>query len=343
MRNIITAMAMAALLLPAPVVAAGAVTPLFRDDAPLAVTLSGPVRRIALRAPTSTEAHPGTMAAGGETLAVSLAARGVSRRERNKCGFPPLRVRLDAKPAAGSLFQRQRGLKLVTHCNTLERFEQHLLREYAAYRLYNLITPESFRVRLLRVTYVDEGKALTTKWGFFIEDADDAARRIGKKELTIIKLPRRDLDQRAAARFALFQYMIGNTDWEMTEGPPGNECCHNAKLASTDIQAPTSVTPLPYDFDSSGLVGAPYAAPSELLPIRTVTQRLYRGYCAANTQMMAEAERFRQARPAMETMLAGIPGLTDASRKAMLRYLDGFFADIASPDTIQKKLVTSCR
>lgn len=318
-------------------------TPLFRDEAPLAVTLSGPIRRLAAKAPHSTEPAAGTLEAAGETHAIALSARGVSRRRRETCRFPPLRVALASKPDRTSLFFRQSGLKLVTHCNAAERFDQHLLREYAAYRLYNVITPDSFRVRLLRVSYQETGKLLATRWGFFIEDADDVARRLGRRELTTGKIERTALDAQAAARLSLFQYMIGNTDWDMTAGPHGRDCCHNVKLLAADRGEAGKLVPLPYDFDASGLVDAPYAVPHEALPIRHVRQRHYRGYCILNAQLLAEAETFRQARPEMLGVLAGVPGLTDASRQTMRTYIDAFFTDIATPASMAQTLLSNCR
>jgi hypothetical protein len=322
---------------------AGEVTPLFRDEAPIEMTITGPIRRITSRAAYATDAYPATIIADGETHAIDLSARGISRRERGKCSFPPLRIKLKGKAGAASLFHRQRGIKLVTHCNAAEPYEQYLLREYAAYRLYNVLTPESFRVRLVRVTYVDDGKPLAPKWGFFIEDADDAARRLGLRELTIEKIERRALDPRALARFALFQYMIGNTDWDVTTGPAGSDCCHNVKLLSADQQSPTGIIPLPYDFDNSGLVAAPYAVPNEALPIYDVRTRLYRGYCATNLLARTQAETFVQARPALEAVLGTIPGLSAMSRRAMLTYLDPFFSTIASPEPLQRQLLSKCQ
>lgn len=55
--------------------APGEVTPLFRDEAPLAVTISGPIRLMAARAQRSTDLHDGTMAADGATYHIELSAR----------------------------------------------------------------------------------------------------------------------------------------------------------------------------------------------------------------------------------------------------------------------------
>ncbi len=321
----------------------GEVTPLFSEDTVLEITLSGPIRQIANRAEYSVRPYPATMEAAGENLAIELSARGLSRRDRRNCRFPPLRVEILGNPGETSLFDHQGQLKLVTHCNPPLHNEQYVLREFIAYRLYNRITPESFRVRLLRVTYSDRGQHFATRWGFFIEDVDDAARRLGLRELAAESIAVSQLSPRAAARVALFQYMIGNTDWDVTAGPEGTQCCHNSRLAAGTRDAASGIIAMPYDFDNSGLVSAPYAVPSPTLQLPSVRQRRYRGYCSHNALVIEEAEAFRQARPGMEAEIRQTPGLQDATRRTLLLYVDRFFADIADPAAIERSLLSDCR
>lgn len=317
-------------------------TPLFSDDTVLDVIIDGPLREIARRAENSTDIHPATLTSAGESHAIELAARGVSRRRKDKCSFPPLRIGFPEKPGKGSLFHDQKRIKLVTHCNDNARFEQIVLREYATYRLYNRITPRSFRVRLARITYRDGGRDITTRMGFFIEDGDDAAKRVGLREVDTGNVRVSALNREDGARYSLFQYMIGNTDWAMDAGPDPSDCCHNSRLFGAAKDAGTDLTPVPYDFDNAGLVDAPYAVPSELLRITNVRFRLYRGYCAFNDALPAQISGFREARPAMTAELTRIPGLDQRSIQSMQRYLDGFFDDIADSDRVAKKLFGAC-
>ena len=85
---------------------------------------------------------------------------------------------------------------------------------------------------LPRSTIVDEsGRLITTRYGFFIEDADDVAKRNGQERLRATeRISPSQLDPAAAARFAVFQYMISNLDWAMTAAPAGQDCCHNSRL-----------------------------------------------------------------------------------------------------------------
>lgn len=321
----------------------GKARPLFATDAPLEMEISAPLRDLARRAKDSTDPFPATLRANGETHTIELSPRGVSRRKSGNCKFPPLRVEFTTKPADSSLFDGQKRLKLVVHCNDNTNFEQMVLREYAAYKLYNALTHESFKVRLAKVRYLDDGKEMTERWGFFIEDTDDVAKRMGGKEIEVSRIPSSALNSRDAARVALFQYLVGNADWEMIAGPAGTDCCHNAKLVGATKESVTDLTPLPYDFDYTGLVDAPYAVPAPQLGIRSVRQRAYWGFCKHNDDLLAVAPEFRAARPAMQAELAAIPGLSSSTLKKLTSYVDDFFEDIATPDTIEKKILKNCR
>ena len=323
--------------------AAGDTTPLFAEDGLLAMELIGPVRAIARSAPRSTKPHPARLTAAGEMHAITLSARGVSRRMPVNCQFPPMMIELAAKPGKDSLFARQSRMKLVTHCRDRDSFEAAVMREYIAYRLYSLVTPQSLKVRLVRVTYRDGSDAVTTRRGFLIEDIDDAARRVGLREISTGTIPPSALDTRAAARFAMFQYMIGNTDFAMLAGPNSGECCHNAKLLASDKDARSGLVPVPYDFDNSGIVNASYALPSEKLPVRTVRQRLYRGFCHLNPLAREEAAKLVALRPDIMREISTSPALDDGSRRQMTNYLDAFFDIASDPETLEQRVISRCR
>ena len=331
----------AALLLGA--AAAQAPTPLFSADAPIRLTIRGPLGAIARAAETSTTSHGATLSIPGTTdvYPIRLSARGISRRKKETCQFPPLRVEFTQTPAATSLFAGQRRLKLVTHCRQSSGFQQYLLLEYAAYRLFNLLAPVGYRARLATIDYAEpDGRAGTTRFGFFIEDTDDAARRNGFAEARVgDRISPNQLNPRQAARAALFQYMIGNLDWSMRAGPQGEGCCHNFRLAA-DPAGP--FFPMPYDFDYSGLVDAPYAVPPDQFRINSVRKRVYQGYCRHNGEALTAAADFRAKRPAIEALFGQIPGMEERTRRKALAYLGGFFADIATDDLARQRVLKGC-
>jgi len=95
-------------------------------------------------------------------------------------------------------------------------------------------------------------------------------------------------------------YMIGNLDWSMRAGPAGEGCCHNGRLLAGNGPY---YTPVPYDFDYSGLVDAPYAVPPDGFKISNVKSRVYQGYCKHNGAALLAAGEFRAQRPAIEAVL----------------------------------------
>lgn len=338
--------ALLAALLTAPA-AAAAPTPLFAADEPIRLTLRGPLRAIARAAERSTAEHDATLslaAPAAETHPIRLSARGISRRRRDVCTFPPLRIEFPTPPAAGSLFRGQRRLKLVTHCRQPESFQQHLLLEYAAYRLLNRLTPLSFRVRLAEIDYFEaDGEApFARRLGFLIEDVDDAARRNGLVEIDTPGVRLDQLDPAGAARFAVFQYMIGNLDWAMHAGPPGEDCCHNGRLLGPAPEAASGLIPLPYDFDHSGFVDAPYATPPPQVPVLSVRTRRYRGFCIHNEAARAAAAEMVAARAQLIAVLDAIPGLAPRQRSRAAAYLQGFFEDAATSRALASNLLRTC-
>ena len=338
-------MSMIGAMLAAALASAAPATPLFADDAPIAISIAGPLADMARSAERSSTPRDGTLtlAGRGEVLPVRLSPRGITRRRSETCSFPPLRVEFGQKPAASSLFAGQRRLKLVTHCQQAESFQQYVLLEYAAYRMFNLIDPVSFRVRLANIDYIEAGgRKSTRRFGFFIEDLEDIARRNGFADAKVgVRIHSTLLDPRYAARIALFEYMISNIDWSMHAGPPGDECCHNIRLLTAAPGRPPYIA-LAYDFDFSGLVDAPYAVPPEAIRANSVRQRIYRGYCRHHAQTLVAAADFRAKRAEIEAVFGRIAGMSERTRGKALAYLSGFFRDIATDDMIRAKLFKTC-
>jgi len=303
-------------------------TALFSSDQPLRVAIQGPMATLASN--RTTPALPATMTVDGVGYAITLAPRGITRLTKDVCDFPPLRVQLTSPAPPGSLFHGQHRLKLVTHCKRDPGFQQKVLLEYAAYRLYNLITPLSFRARLATIDYVDQaGRPYVSRVGFFIEDFSDVAKRNGMSDAHKgSRVPLEQIDPSAGARMSVFEYMISNYDWSMRAAPQGEECCHNGRLLAG---APGSLlTPVPYDFDFSGLIDAPYADVPEGVPVTNVRQRTYRGYCAHLPQARGFAAQLAQRRPEFLSVFATIPGLEPREQSRAATFLQGFFADLDS-------------
>ena len=322
--------------------------PLFQNSDMIKIRLEAPLKDLIRKSEQSMDPYPATLIVEGanpEQHAIMLSARGNSRRNRGLCTFPPLRVAFDEKPGDGSIFDGQKRLKLVTHCRGSKSYQQYYLLEYTAYKLSNTVTPHSLNVRMADVDYVEanSGKTTIQRIGFFIEDTDDAAKRNDMKEIDIPDITVSQILPTAAAQYSLFQYMIGNLDWSMHNGPDGNDCCHNTKLIGASAHAQSDFIPVPYDFDYSGLVNTPYAVAPEELRIKTVRKRRYRGFCQHNDEARLQAATFRENRQAFYEAIRSVPSLSERNIKSSEKYLDKFFEDIEDNEQLERRLFSACR
>lgn len=225
---------------------------------------------------------------------ISVAARGHFRRDY--CRIPPIMMnfRNTAAPRLSSLGK----LKLVIACGTSSSDEELLLKEFVAYKLYNLLEDKSFRVRLLKVNYADTKNRVRafTQYAFLLEDDGDLARRNGCQKKVHGSYLTEATNRSMMTMVAIFQYLIGNTDWAVP-----NE--HNIKLIF-DKKNPASLPyAVPYDFDHSGLVDASYAVPNEIIGTEKVTERVYRGFPRNMDEIQATLDVFRKQKESILSLV----------------------------------------
>lgn len=317
--------------------------PLFREDATLHITVTAPLTTLDRERPRD-DYLPGVFQyteADGTAVSFDIEIRTRGHFRHDTCDFPPLSLNFKKSQTDGTLFDKQNKMKLVVHCDDSERYEQIVLREYLAYRILNAVTEMSFRVRLLRVTYVDseERRDEQLRYAFLIEHKNRLAERFDMKDL---KIERTTVDSIQPDRLNLtsvFEYLIGNTDFSPIAGHPDDECCHNYVLFGNDVDP---VIAIPYDFDQSGFVDAPYAAPNEHFRIRSVRQRLYRGRCVNNEYVEASLQRFRDRRDAIYAQIDDQEGLESGVRKKIVRYIDDFYELINESRDVDRRIINRC-
>ena len=176
------------------------------------------------------------------------------------------------------------------------------------------------------------------RYGFLIEHKKRLAKRLDADSVDVGKILIAELEPDHAALISMYQYMIGNTDFSLREGPDGS-CCHNA----VPIKIADIYLPVPYDFDASGLVNPPYAAPSPNLSIRRLTNRLYRGYCAHNDLIPGTVQRFIDKRDELFSTVTEFDDIPGAKMERMSKFLANFYEAVDSPKKQQSKLVKRCR
>jgi hypothetical protein len=340
MRGIVAFLAACLSVLSSPL-AAQQPKPLFASPDPIHIVIQAPISNL-VHNRADTNIVQGTLTdPSGIPISVSLSPRGITRRSADTCDFPPIRVQFNSPPPT-SLFAGQKKLKLITHCRNSASFQQYVLLEYSAYKMYNLLTPHSFRVRLANIDYRDaDGKPIISRIGYFLEDLGDLAKRNGMKSTHgPDRIPVPDLSPADAARYALFQYMISNHDWSMRAGPVGHDCCHNAELMGP--LAPGATVPVPYDFDFSGFVNAPYATVPEELHISSVRERFFRGYCIHNSDILAAARQMRDEKAQLIGAITSTPGLDPKTASRAISFLDPFFASIATDEAVNANILKRC-
>jgi len=322
---------------------------LFESQDLLTLTIEAPLETIFKERKQESSYYPGAVilenADGSRVrLDVEVKTRGKFRLDRRNCGFPPLRINFKTEQVENTVFAGQNKLKLVTHCqDKRDEYEQYVLLEYLVYRTHNLLTDMSFRVRLARINYVDtdEDRDPITKYAFFIEDDELMAARNGWDLLAVPMVSPFDYEPNQLNLVEVFQFLVGNTDWDSVSGPSDEtECCHNLKVIG-NMAGP--VFPVPYDFDWTGMVSARYAKPDPKLSIRTVRQRLYRGVCLPGDQLVATIPEFQQRKERIYRLFQSQDGLEEKQLERAIEYLDEFYEIIQDPKKVEREMHDRCR
>lgn len=272
-------------------------------------------------------------AEGAVEIPLKVKTRGIWRL--HQCDFPPLRLDFKKHEVKHTLFSKLDKPKLVTHCRDTDDYEQYILQEMQLYRVYNLLTPYSHRVRLARVTYVDSGnkKVVATRYAFLEEEPAAVAHRVGGMLTKEKGGGPADLDTKAEVVFDLFQYLIGNTDWSVSG-------LHNVEL----LIGADGYIPVAYDFDFSGAVNTRYATVDPSLPIQRVRDRLYRRYCVPTDAYAPAFELFRAKRDSIYALYHdSIGALLKGDRaKETLEYFDDFYKTINDPRDAKHEIIDRC-
>ena len=308
----------------------------FADRTPLELTLTANLRALREQTQENDPWLDGRLSyrpAGAAPVEIPAQVRSRGNFRLKMCDFPPLRLRMRRPDREGTVLEGLRRPKLVTYCKDREEFEQYVLQEYLAYRIYEQLTPISLRARLARITYVDSasGRPAATRFGMVLEEEEALAARLDGVILEAHGARPHHLDSFQATLLAVFQYMIGNTDWSIP-------ALHNVFL----VQTVPAVHPVAYDFDFSGIVNARYAAPDPKFGITRVTQRLYRGSCATVEEIPGVLEHVRSQRDAIYAILDEPSELHPRHARRIRDFIDDFYELIDSPRRVQVSITERC-
>jgi hypothetical protein len=275
----------------------------------------------------------------GETVErmIRIRARGEFRREH--CTFPPVKLNFKKSGMSAEYMNDITTLKLVTHCKGSQEYQQYILKEFLVYRMFNLLTEYSYRVRLFEIEYIDSEKKMKSisKYGFIIESNRHFAARTNSVHIDREGIATWLTYADHTNLLTLFQYMIGNTDWAIPK-------LHNIRLFKPADPTFTAPVAIPYDFDYCGMVNAYYAIPDERLGIESVRVRVYRGYCLDSEEDYLASNRIiLDQREEIYSLVRNCAFLNNKHRKDMLIYLDEFFQILDDPKRMRISIIDRCR
>lgn len=269
-------------------------------------------------------------------VSVNLQAktRGHFRRLKSNCKMPPLLLDFTGEvKRSPPLFSGQQKLKLIVPCQG----DDYVIKEWLVYKLYNLISKSSFKARLALVDFEDSlnPKKSETHYCFLLEDEKQMAKRndcfVWKRKM--LDMRNTNLDE--FRKMAVFQYMIGNTDW-------GVPYLQNIVLITEDsLMAPVTV---PYDFDHAGIVDASYAAPAPELELPSIRDRLYRGFCEKDISTFKKTfDLFNTLKDDIYNLYSGCTLLNSKYQKFVKNYLDDFYKTINNNRSSEIEFTKPCR
>lgn len=266
---------------------------------------------------------------------VFIKARGISRQRF--CDFPPFFLKLNNSEISTNNLKSKKA-KVVTLCKNVSGYNHYLYKEYLIYKLYNLFTDNSFRVRLVNVTFIDEGRKnkRTERLLFVIEPEKLLAERINAVPIKRDELNYRHVEPSSADIMCMFQFMIGNTDFTVNGR-------HNVKLLKSKDFTQTKLIAVPYDFDFAGIINAEYANPAELLSIDNVADRYYLGICRSDEEFLQTINIFKEKKQEVYDIIDSFEYLPKREIRYTLNYIDEFYRLLEKSNFIEKQLRRTCR
>ncbi len=267
----------------------------------------------------------------GKTFALEVRTRGKFRRSR--CEIPPVKLKFSIDSLRAYQMNKMNEIKLVLPCLDRSDSEELIIREYIAYRMFETLSPENCaRARLIQLQLKDFKKKRPKKmFAMLVEHEEEVSKRMGSAVVQEWGVKPEQLQADQAALMVLFQFMIGNTDWEIVS-------CRNIMLLQPADSA--KIVTIPYDFDFSGLVSAPYASPSSESGVQTVRDR----YLMAKGIDEAAMEQARQSilsRKAEIYKWSENKFLSSQSTEDIIKFLDAFFEVLEKDEKIPEKLEIS--
>ena len=270
------------------------------------------------------------------TEKIEASVRGNFRRET--CFMPGLK--LNFKKDTNSSLYKFKELKLSNGCNTGDESGQLVVKEFLAYKMYNLLTDMSLRVRFMNVSFKDVSgkKKPYTQYAFLIEDVDEMAKRNNMVEIEGTQYNTEQTNRDQMTIVTLFDYLIANTDWSVP-------AYHNVKLIGPKDVTGTRPYVVAYDFDICGFVDPPYATIDEQLQeqISSVRERLNRGFPRTMEELKIAVKLYNDKKEKIIGMIKSNEYLSSKEKSKSVSYIEDFYKIINNDRDLQRIFVDGGR
>jgi hypothetical protein len=264
---------------------------------------------------------------------VYIETRGNFRMKPENCNFPPLKLIFLKKNDGRSIFIKNNSAKLVSQCQLFQNnYEAYLLQEYLIYKIYSYLSEYSFRVRLLKIAYINDGFLFDTltRYSFALEPPKEMAKRYKAKRVNSNNVAMDKIDFWQYKLVCFFEYMIMNNDWSIA-------ICHNIELIQTDPENPP--VPVPFDFDWSGIIKVPYSVPSASGMKIIQPERSFKGDFKSRRQVKDMIRYYNSKRGEIYAMVSGFKELDGSYRISLLKTLDDYYDILNAYFTFSKKII----
>lgn len=264
-------------------------------------------------------------------LDAKIRVRGNFRKRAENCEFPPYSLYFISEKTSNTIFANQSKIKFVSHCND----GLSVLEEYLIYKSYAILTDNAYKVRLANVNYVDlSGDIMAfNEFAFFLENTKKMGERLNGKIVKPDTIYVEELDELSIAQINLFNYMIGNTDWDLS-------LKKNFKyVAKNDLRS----VPIPYDFDLAEVINTYYPTHESIFGKESAKRRTFKCLDIDKKVFFEAISAFKAKKGEIYDLYLQFPYLSNSRKVEILNYYEEFFDKLKYKRKVYRELKKVCR
>lgn len=265
----------------------------------------------------------------GVPLSFNIGLRTSGNMRRRICSQPPLKINFKKKELKAFGFKSSDKFKVLMPCKRTNKFLEHLKVEHLIYELYSLIDTMGLRSVLVDITIEDENRKPIEVTSLVLEDKEHFTKRQDVRYVDVGVIRTSALDLEDYIRFGLFQYVISNPDWELTQR-------HNLfAIKKPDKQLLSLVH---YDFDYCGLINADYAVPHVSLPIERVTERYFMDKNLKLADVLPVWREFLKTEDALIQHIESVDYLEKKTREGVKKFIQKSYQILSNEKKLKRTL-----